>query len=59
MGELGLAERRVALLSIKRGEQEIEDLPNDFVLMEQDMVIVRGRPRRVERFEGYINQGET
>lgn len=55
--ELRLEDRRVTLTGLRRNGVELSDPSPDTVLMPQDIIIVRGKPRRVERAEQYILGG--
>lgn len=57
IAELRLEDRRVALSGLRRNGVELPDPPPDTVLMPQDILIVKGKPRRVERVEQYILGG--
>ena len=54
---LGLDKKRVHVVSLKRGDTEIES-PNESTLLQaQDTLIVRGKPRRVEKVERIVQEG--
>lgn len=55
--ELRLEDRRVSLSGLRRNGVELSDPPPDTVLMPQDILIVKGKPRRVERVEQFILGG--
>jgi len=55
--DLHLSERRVSIITIKRGDIEIEQPSENTVLQSQDTLILRGKPRRVERAEHYLQLG--
>jgi CPA2 family monovalent cation:H+ antiporter-2 len=54
---LQLNTRRVVVVALKRAGIEIEEPDNSMILQAQDTLIVRGKPRRVERAEGFIQKG--
>ena len=54
---LNFSERRVELIALRRNEEEIEQPPVDMVLQSQDTLIIRGKPRRVERAERFLQRG--
>lgn len=55
---LNLASRRVDIIALKRDGEEIEMPRPDTVLIAQDTLILRGKPRRVERAERFLHKGE-
>jgi len=55
---LNLASRRVTLVSLKREGVETEEPDEDTILHAQDTLVIRGKPRRVERVERYIQEGD-
>ncbi len=57
IAELRLEDRRVTLSGLRRNGVELPDPPAETVLMPQDILIVKGKPRRVERAEQYILGG--
>jgi len=57
IASLGLESRRVIIVALKRDGIEIEEPEESTLLKTQDMLIVRGKPRRVERAERYIQDG--
>ena len=54
---LSLKNKRVVVVTLRREELEIETPPENTILQAQDRLIVRGKPRRVERAERYIQEG--
>ncbi len=54
---LNLSAKRVELFAIRRGDKEMNQWQDDFVLGPNDVVILRGRPRPVERAEHYLLKG--
>ncbi|NMP17769.1 cation:proton antiporter [Thalassotalea sp. Y01] len=57
VAELDLPRRRVDILAIRRGNDEITDFDCEFVMQAQDTLILQGKPRRVERLERLLQQG--
>jgi len=57
IASLGLESRRVIIVALKRDGIEIEEPEESTLLKTQDTLIVRGKPRRVERAERYIQDG--
>lgn len=54
---LNLESRRVSIIALRRDEQEIEAPDDNIILKPQDTLILRGKPRRVERTERYLQEG--
>ncbi len=54
---LNLESRKVNIIALRRGEIECESPEVDTILQDQDKLIVRGKPRRVERAERFIQEG--
>jgi len=54
---LQLTTRRVVVVSLKRADIEMEEPEVSTILQSQDTLIVRGKPRRVERAERFIQKG--
>lgn len=57
MKSLDLHNRRVHIVALRRGEIETEYPDKDTLLQAQDTLIVRGKPRRVERAERFVQEG--
>lgn len=57
ISELELNKRRVDIVAIRRDRQEIEDPPADTLIMTNDVLVISGKPRRVERIEKYLLDG--
>jgi monovalent cation:H+ antiporter-2, CPA2 family len=57
LNSLNLESRRVAIVALRRDGVEIEEPDEGVVLKVQDTLVVRGKPRRVERFERYMQEG--
>ncbi|WDE07523.1 cation:proton antiporter [Thalassomonas viridans] len=55
---LNLPSRRVHIIALRRGDREIEQPDEKTVLMAQDTLVLRGKPRRIERTERYLQKGE-
>jgi CPA2 family monovalent cation:H+ antiporter-2 len=58
IASLNLAAKRVTVIALRRDEVEIEQPDDTTILQEQDTLIVRGKPRRVERAERFIHEGD-
>ncbi|NQZ83460.1 MAG: cation:proton antiporter [Colwellia sp.] len=54
---LQLGTRRVIVVALKRAGIEMETPDESTILQAQDTLIVRGKPRRVERAERFIQEG--
>ena len=54
---LELDKRRVHVIALKRGDTETESPDENTLLQAQDTLIVRGKPRRVERAERFVQEG--
>lgn len=57
IASLKLEERRVIVVALRRADIETEEPAADTVLQPQDTLIVRGKPRRVERAERFVQEG--
>jgi CPA2 family monovalent cation:H+ antiporter-2 len=57
IGSLKLDERRVIVVALRRNNIESEEPDVDTILQTQDTLIVRGKPRRVERAERFVQEG--
>ena len=57
LASLALDQRRVYIVALHRGDVETESPALDMVLQDQDTLVVRGKPRRVERVERYLQEG--
>ncbi len=57
IGSLKLDERRVVVVALRRDEIETEEPDISIILQPQDTLIVRGKPRRVERAERFVQEG--
>ncbi|MFT5997205.1 MAG: CPA2 family monovalent cation:H+ antiporter-2 [Glaciecola sp.] len=55
--ELGITNKRVKLISIRRNGKEQEHPSPDYLIESQDVVVISGKPRRVERIEKYLLNG--
>ena len=54
---LNLDKKRVHIVALKRGDTETESPDENTLLQAQDTLIVRGKPRRVERAERFVQEG--
>ena len=49
--------KRVKLISVRRNGKEQENPSTDFVIEPNDVLVISGKPRRVERIENYLLNG--
>lgn len=54
---LNLAARRVVILALRRNGEEFEEPDENTILQAQDTLVIRGKPRRVERVERFMHEG--
>jgi CPA2 family monovalent cation:H+ antiporter-2 len=57
LSSLDLNQRRVYIVALHRDGTEIESPEISTILQSQDTLVVRGKPRRVERVERYLQEG--
>ncbi len=57
IGSLDLPSRRVHIIALRRDDIECESPEVETILKAQDTLIVRGKPRRVERAERFVQEG--
>ncbi|WP_435276449.1 cation:proton antiporter [Psychrobium sp. nBUS_13] len=57
VGNLPLERLRITLRGIRRNHEEISEPDDDFTIKEDDVLILCGKPRRVERAERYLLNG--
>ena len=55
---LALEQRRVYVVALHRDGRETELPGEETILQDQDTLVVRGKPRRVERVERYLQEGD-
>jgi CPA2 family monovalent cation:H+ antiporter-2 len=55
--DLGIAGKRVSLISIRRNGKELANPSLDYLIESSDVIIISGKPRRVERIENYLLNG--
>jgi len=58
IASLNLASKRVIVVALRRNDIESEQPDESTVLQAQDTLIVRGKPRRVERAERFVQEGD-
>lgn len=54
---LYLGKRQVNIIALRRGDIECESPEEDTILQAQDTLIVRGKPRGVEKADHYVQEG--
>lgn len=57
IAELGLSGKRVDITALRRDGEEIEQPDEHTVLRVNDVLLLRGKPRRVERAEQFLLDG--
>lgn len=57
LAKLAIASKRVKLISIRRSGKEQESPQQDYIIESQDVMVISGKPRRVERIENYLLNG--
>lgn len=57
IASLKLGDRRVIVVALRRNDIETEEPTPETILQPQDTLIVRGKPRRVERAERFVQEG--
>jgi CPA2 family monovalent cation:H+ antiporter-2 len=58
IASLNLSTKRVTVVALRRNDVETEQPDGATILQAQDTLIVRGKPRRVERVERFVQKGE-
>jgi len=58
IASLELSSRRVHIIAMRRGDDETESPDENTILQSQDTLVVRGKPRRVERIERFLQDGK-
>ena len=56
--ELSLDKKRVDIMGLRREGKEISKPALDMILQSQDILVIRGKPRKVERVERYLLEGD-
>lgn len=57
LAELRIVERRVDIVGLRRDNAEISSPDLDTIVAAQDIIVVKGKPRRVERIERFLMTG--
>ena len=55
--QLNLNKQRVVITALRRDGQEIESPDGDVILQANDILLLKGKPRRVERAEQFLLEG--
>ena len=55
--DLDIVRRRVNIIAVRRNNVEISMPESDFVLLTHDVLVISGKPRRVERIEKFLLDG--
>jgi CPA2 family monovalent cation:H+ antiporter-2 len=58
IASLNLSTKRVTVVALRRNDIETEQPDGTTILQAQDTLIVRGKPRRVERVERFVQEGD-
>jgi len=58
IASLNLTAKRVTVVALRRDDVETEQPDETTILQAQDTLIVRGKPRRVERAERFVQDGD-
>lgn len=57
LAELKIEERRVEVVGLRRGGKELSSPALETVIQAMDIIVIKGKPRRVERVERYLMTG--
>jgi monovalent cation:H+ antiporter-2, CPA2 family len=57
LAELRIVERRVDIVGLRRDHTEVTSPDLDTIIEAQDIIVVKGKPRRVERIERFLMTG--
>ena len=57
IAQLNLNKQRVVITALRRDGQEIESPDDDIILQANDILLLKGKPRRVERAEQFLLEG--
>lgn len=57
ISELNLAKRKVSIKALRRQDREIDAPSDQTLLLANDILVLQGKPRRVERVEHYLFDG--
>jgi len=57
IAQLNLNKQRVVITALRRDGQEIESPDDDVILQANDILLLKGKPRRVERAEQFLLEG--
>ena len=57
ISELKLEQRRVSVRALRRQDREIDAPSSQTILLAGDILVLQGKPRRVERVERFLLDG--
>jgi CPA2 family monovalent cation:H+ antiporter-2 len=57
LGSLNLTKYQVSVLAVRRNGMEIEKPKDDFLVQAQDTLVLKGKPRDVEKAERFLHKG--
>ena len=57
INELNLVKRKVSIKALRRQDREIDAPSDQIVLLANDILVLQGKPRRVERVEHFLLDG--
>ncbi|MBB1383943.1 cation:proton antiporter [Pseudoalteromonas sp. SG45-5] len=57
ISEINLAKRKVSIKALRRQDREIDAPSDQTLLLANDILVLQGKPRRVERVEHYLLDG--
>ena len=57
IAQLNLKQQRIVITALRRDGQEIDSPPDDMQLQVNDILLLKGKPRRVERAEQFLLEG--
>lgn len=57
LAELKIEDRRVEVVGLRRGGKELSSPAAETVIQALDIIVIKGKPRRVERVERYLMTG--
>jgi len=57
INELNLVKRKVSIKALRRQDREIDAPSDQIILLANDILVLQGKPRRVERVEHFLLDG--
>lgn len=58
LAQLALDKKRVDVMGLRRGEREISAPDEGLIIEAHDILVIRGKPRRIERAERFLLEGD-